>query len=143
MGINRSGRRYDKDGNTWHHTGAGYYKKINPETGKPEGKSEKGTKLGLTDGNKPVIVNQNTISKALGVKPPAKDILNRIRVGEVKSGKGKSGVATIYGTNIDGEEVIIGYQTIRPKQGAGSKHQDTISFHNDFQRRLVEASEEL
>jgi hypothetical protein len=143
MGINRSGRRYDKDGNAWHHEGRGMYRKINPETGEPEGEKQKGKELGLNDGNKAVVVNKDTIAKALGVKPPAEDILDRIRVGEVKSGKGKSGVATIYGTTVDGKEVIIGYQTIRPKQGPGSKHQDTISFHQDFQKRLVEASEEL
>jgi hypothetical protein len=119
------------------------YRKINPETGEPEGEKQKGKELGLNDGNKAVVVNKDTIAKALGVKPPAEDILDRIRVGEVKSGKGKSGVATIYGTTVDGKEVIIGYQTIRPKQGPGSKHQDTISFHQDFQKRLVEASEEL
>ena len=62
---------------------------------------------------------------------------------DLKSGKGKSGVATIYGTTVDGEEIIIGYQTIRPKQGPGSKHQDTIQFHKDFQKRLVEQTEKL
>jgi len=143
MGINKSGRRYDKDGNAWHHTGAGNYKKINPETGEPEGDSQKGKALGLTEGNKAVVVNQDTIAKALGVKPPAEGILDRISVGEVKSGKGKSGVATIYGIDVNNKKIIIGYQTIRPKQGIGSKHQDTIQFHPDFQKKLVEESEKL
>ena len=143
MGINKSGRRYDKDGNAWHHTGAGNYKKINPETGEPEGDSQKGKALGLTEGNKAVVVNRDTIAKALGVKPPAEGILDRISVGEVKSGKGKSGVATIYGIDVNNKKIIIGYQTIRPKQGIGSKHQDTIQFHPDFQKKLVEESEKL
>ena len=90
-----------------------------------------------------MVVNTETISKALGIKPPVKDITSKIRVSEVKSGKGKSGTATIYGINAEGKEIIIGYQTIRPKDGPGSKHQDTIQFHVDFQKRLVQATEEL
>ena len=58
-------------------------------------------------------------------------------------GKGKSGVATLYGINSKGKEIIIGYQTIRPKQGPGSKHQDTIQFHPDFQKGLMKATLEL
>ena len=143
MGNNDSGRKYDEDGNTWHHLGRGIYQKVNPKTGEPEGDKTKGSKLNLSEGDNAVVVNVETISKALGVKPPAKDITSKIRVSEVKSGKGKSGTATIYGINAEGKEIIIGYQTIRPKDGPGSKHQDTIQFHPDFQKRLVQATEEL
>ena len=143
MGNNDSGRKYDKDGNAWHHKSGGRYQKIDPKTGKPDGEAISGTKLNLSDGNNAVVVNTETISKALGVEPPAEDITSRIKVSEVKSGKGKSGTATIYGINAKGDEIIIGYQNIRPKDGPGSKHQDTIQFHPDFQRRLMKATEEL
>jgi hypothetical protein len=143
MGNNESGRKYDEGGNAYHHTGAGFYRKVNPKTGKLEGDKFKPKQGQLTDGDSAVVVNPTTIAGALGIEPPAKDLTSRIRVSEVKSGKGKSGVATIYGTTVDGEEIIIGYQTIRPKQGPGSKHQDTIQFHKDFQRRLVEQTEKL
>ena len=143
MGNNDSGRKYDKDGNVWHHLGKGKYQKVNPKTGNPEGETIKPKRGELSSGDSAVVVNIETISKALGVEPPAKDITSRIRVSEVKSGKGKSGTATIYGINAKGEEIIIGYQNIRPKDGPGSKHQDTIQFHPDFQKRLMKATEEL
>jgi hypothetical protein len=144
-GNNDSGLKFDKDGNSWVHTGAGFYKKVNPKTGKPEGDSTKPKKGGLelSSGDNAVVINSQTITKALGLEEPIGDITNKIRVGEVKSGKGKSGVATIYGIDSKGEEIIIGYQTIRPKQGPGSKHQDTIQFHPDFQRKLMKATNEL
>ena len=143
MGNNDSGRKYDEGGNAYHHTGAGFYRKVNPKTGELEGDKFKPKQGQLTDGDSAVVVNPTTIAGALGVKPPAKNLASRIRVSEVKSGKGKSGVATIYGTTVDGKEIIIGYQTIRPKQGPGSKHQDTIQFHKDFQKKLVEQTEKL
>ena len=148
-GNNDSGLKFDEDGNSWHHVGAGYYQKINPETGEPEGEKvrpPKAPKEGhdmFAIGDNSVVINSETITKALGLEPPVENITSKIRVGEVKSGKGKSGVATLYGINSKGKEIIIGYQTIRPKQGPGSKHQDTIQFHPDFQKGLMKATLEM
>jgi hypothetical protein len=143
MGNNDSGRKYDKDGNVYHHIGQGRYQRVNPKTGQPEGEKIKPKQGELSSGDSAVVVNSETIAKALGIKPPAKDITSKIRVSEVKSGKGKTGTATIYGINAEGQEIIIGYQDIRPKDGPGSKHQDTIRFHPDFQKRLMKATEEV
>ena len=143
MGNNDSGRKYDKDGNAYHHIGQGRYQRVNPKTGEPEGETIKPKRGELSRGDTAVVVNSETIAKALGIKPPAKDITSKIKVSEVKSGKGKSGTATIYGINAEGQEIIIGYQDIRPKDGPGSKHQDTIRFHPDFQKRLMKATEEV
>ena len=111
MGNNESGRKYDKDGNVWHHLGRGTYQKVNPKTGEPEGDKTKGSTLNLSEGDNAVVVNSETIAKALGIKPPAEDITSKIRVSEVKSGKGKSGTATIYGINAEGI-IIEGHKNL-------------------------------
>ena len=136
MGNNDSGIKYDKDGNEWVHTAAGNYKRANPETGEPEGKSQKFPKGELSKGDNAVVVNQENIGKCLGVKPPVEDIAEHIRVSDVKSSKGASGYVTIY--DLDGN--VIGEQTIRPKGGVGTKVQDTISFSKSFQKCLQRES---
>ena len=136
MGNNDSGIKYDKDGNEWVHTAGGNYKKVNSETGEPEGKSQKFKKGELSTGDNAVVVNKENISKCLGVKAPSKDIAENIRVSDVKSSKGASGYVTIY--DLDGN--VIGEQTIRPKGGVGTKVQDTISFSKSFQKCLQRES---
>ena len=65
----------------------------------------------------------------------------KIRVGSIESAAtGPAGKAFIYGINVDGEEVIIGFQSVRPKDGKGTRHQDTIEWAKDFQSRLQLAS---
>tara|TARA_Y100000746_G_scaffold231802_1_gene246609 strand:- start:495 stop:2549 length:2055 start_codon:yes stop_codon:yes gene_type:complete len=136
MGNNDSGIKYDKDGNEWVHTAGGNYKRVNSETGEPEGKSQKFGKGELSKGDNAVVVNKENIAKCLGVKAPSKDIAENIRVSEVKSSKGASGYVTIY--DLDGN--VIGEQTIRPKGGKGTKVQDTISFSKSFQKCLQRES---
>ena len=136
MGNNDSGIKYDKDGNEWVHTAGGNYKRVNPETGKPEGKSQKFKKGELSKGDNAVVVNKENIAKCLGVKAPSTDIAENIRVSDVKSSKGASGYVTIY--DLDGN--VIGEQTIRPKGGVGTKVQDTISFSKSFQKCLQRES---
>ena len=136
MGNNDSGIKYDKDGNEWVHTAGGNYKRVNPETGEPEGKSQKFKKGELSKGDNAVVVNKENIAKCLGVKAPSTDIAENIRVSDVKSSKGASGYVTIY--DLDGN--VIGEQTIRPKGGVGTKVQDTISFSKSFQKCLQRES---
>jgi len=136
MGNNDSGIKYDKDGNEWVHTAGGNYKRVNSETGEPEGKSQKFGKGELSQGDNAVVVNKENIAKCLGVKAPSKDIAENIRVSDVKSSKGASGYVTIY--DLDGN--VIGEQTIRPKGGVGTKVQDTISFSKSFQKCLQRES---
>lgn len=145
MGHNDSGIRYDPDTNepyTYIDSGKkkGYYKC--DENGNIIDETNKRTATSLTPGFDATLINDKTLSMALGFDPPpSKDFYKSITVSDVEYSKDSvSGVATIYAMNKGGKKVIIGYQTIRPKAGAGSKLQDTIQFHKDMQKLLQLAS---
>ena len=144
MGSNDSNLRYGEDGKSWIRVGKNKYSPIDIETGKiDDSVTTSGKKPPLNSGSTATVGNMETIAEALGYKipPPPKNIDEKIEVGSIEGAKtGPGGKAFIYGINVSGERVLIGYQTVRPKSGKGTKAQDTIQFDKDFQTRMAIAS---
>ena len=142
MGINESEMKFDKDNKPYGKQGGKYYP-LDIETGKVDSTAQPTKISQLSRGNTATVGNMETIASALGYKipPPPKNIAEKIQVGSVESNKaGPGGKAFIFGINIKGERVVIGTQTIRPKDGPGTKAQDTIEFSKAFQTRMQLAS---
>jgi len=142
MGINNSNIKYDENGQPYMKEGNKFYP-VDIETGQVDTSAEPVKISKLSSGTTATVGNMDTIAAALGYKipPTPENIAEKIRVGPVESATvGPSGKAFIYGINVAGEEVIIGVQTTRPKDGVGTKAQDTIEWAKDFQTRLQLAS---
>jgi len=138
MGINNSNIRYDENDQPHMKEGNKFYP-VDIETGYIDTSAEPVKISKLNSGTTATIGNMDTIAIALGYKipPTPENIAEKITVGSVESAKvGPSGKAFIYGINVAGEEVIIGMQKTRPKDGPGTKPQDTIEWAKDFQTRL-------
>ena len=85
----------------------------------------------------------DTIAAALGyeIPPRPKNIDDLIEVGSIESAQaGPGGKAFVYGINNEGQRIVIGVQSIRPKDGKGTKAQDTLEWAPEFQTRLQLAS---
>ena len=142
MGHNKSDIKYDEEGQAYIKE-AGKFYPIDIESGDVDKDAEPKKISQLNSGTTATVGNMETIAAALGyeIPPPPKDIDEKIRVGSIESAKsGPAGKAFIYGINVEGEEVIIGFQSVRPKDGKGTRHQDTIEWAKDFQSRLQLAS---
>ena len=142
MGHNKSDIKYDEEGQAYIKE-AGKFYPIDIESGDVDKDAEPKKISQLNSGTTATVGNMETIAAALGyeIPPPPKDIDEKIRVGSIENAKsGPAGKAFIYGINVEGEEVIIGFQSVRPKDGKGTRHQDTIEWAKDFQSRLQLAS---
>ena len=142
MGHNKSDIKYDDEGQAYIKEDGKFYP-IDIESGDVDKDTEPKKISQLNSGTTATIGNMETIAAALGYKipPPPENIDEKIRVGSIESAAtGPAGKAFIYGINVDGEEVIIGFQSVRPKDGKGTRHQDTIEWAKDFQSRLQLAS---
>ena len=142
MGHNKSNIKYDDDGQAYIKEDGKFYP-IDVESGDVDKDAEPKKISQLNSGTTATIGNMETLAGALGYKipPPPENIDEKIRVGSIESAAtGPAGKAFIYGINVDDEEVIIGFQSVRPKDGKGTRHQDTIEWAKDFQTRLQLAS---
>ena len=142
MGHNKSEMRFDADGQPYIKEDGKFYP-VNVETGDVDKDAEPKKISELNSGTTATIGNMDTIAAALGyeIPPPPENIDELIEVGSIESAKsGPGGGAFIYGIRQGGERIVIGFQTIRPKDGKGTRPQDTLKWSNQFQTRLQLAS---
>ena len=143
MGHNNSGVRYDDDGQAYMKVGKKFYP-VDVETGEVDEDAESKTANQLNSGSTATVGNMDTIAAALGyeIPPRPENIDELIEVGDVESAAaGPGGQAFIYGIRqSDGQRIVIGVQSIRPKDGKGTVAQDTLKWALEFQTRLQLAS---
>lgn len=148
MGKNESRIKYDKDNNLYMYSneGKGYYRC--DENGKfivdvKNNKNKAGKEIIGNSGTVATVMNDKTLKHCLSTYPPNDSYYKKITISDIKWEDSTSGIATIYSENKKGERFVIGYQTIRSKEGLLGKPQDTISLHKDFQTCLQLASYKL
>jgi hypothetical protein len=143
MGHNNSGVRYDDDGQAYMKVGKKFYP-VDVDTGEVDDSAEGRSANQLNRGTTATVGNMDTIAGALGyeVPPRPENIDELIEVGNVESAaSGPGGKAFIYGIRqSDGQRIVIGTQSIRPKDGKGTAAQDTLEWDLEFQTRLQLAS---
>ena len=142
MGHNNSGLRYDESGQAYMKVGSKFYP-VDVATGEVDEDAEPKKVNQLSSGATATVGNMDTIAAALGyeIPPRPKNIDDLIEVGSIESAQaGPGGKAFVYGINNEGQRIVIGVQSIRPKDGKGTKAQDTLEWAPEFQTRLQLAS---
>jgi len=146
MGVDKSDLRISSDGQHYIKKGNSLFK-LDLETGELEetpAQLSKEEKKEIKTSDNSIVINREILAAALqsgvGVEI-GEDYWKNIKVEYLQQGKGNTGSALLYYEYLDveGEQqrLNIGSQDVRPKGGQGTKQQDTIKYHRDFQTRLA------